>query len=138
MAVNQRALSSIWKTNNRSNNFTTKFMGNMYEDTTMEKVQQREVVIERIKTKMAKVERNRQDLKYEATMKKRVLTLYKKKWDVKVKNTDMPVKKLENILSVKANRKRQRIAVIKIQTSARRFLAQTKFKAWIKRRLESA
>jgi hypothetical protein len=138
MDVNQRALSSMWKTNYRSNNFTTKFMGNMYEDTTMEKVQQREVVIERIKTKMAKVERNRQDLKYEATKKKRILTLYKKKWNVKVKNIDMTVEKLENLLSAKANKKSQRIAVIKIQTSVRRFLAQTKFKAWIKRRLESA
>jgi hypothetical protein len=138
MNVNKRSLSSMWQTNNRSNNFTTRFMGYMYEDTTMTKEQQKEVVLERMKLKMENTEKKRQILKYETIKKKRILSLYKQKWDVKLKNTDMPVEKLENVLSVKANRKRQRRAVLRIQTSVRRFLAQKKFKVLVLKRHNAA
>lgn len=138
MDVNKRSLSSMWNTNNRSNNFTTRFMGYMYEDTTMTKEQQKEIVLERMKLKMEKTEKKRQNLKREAIKKKRILTLYKQKWDVEIKNTDMPVEKLENVLSEKANRKRQRRAVLRIQTSVRRFLVQKKYKALVLKRHNAA
>jgi hypothetical protein len=70
--------------------------------------------------------------------KRKVITLYKEKWHVGVRNTDMPVEQLENILSAKATKKQQKHAVIKIQTSFRRHQAQKRYREFVSKRDNAA
>lgn len=75
---------------------------------------------------------------FEVEKRKKLLSLYKEKFDVGVKNTSLPTYKLESILSSKATKKKQNKAVLQIQTSVRGFLARLKYRRMRERRNKAA
>ena len=54
LSVNKTTLNSMWKQNNRSNDFTTRFMGCMFQDTSMNKQLKKEIVLVKTKHKIGK------------------------------------------------------------------------------------
>lgn len=89
-------------------------------------------------SKMEQIETQRSKYKKDEEKKKHIMTLYKQMWNVKVKNRDMPVKTLENLLSKKASHKQQRRAAVKIQTAVRGMIARLNYKKIVDRRNEAA
>ncbi|CAI2368480.1 unnamed protein product [Moneuplotes crassus] len=141
LAVNKTSLSSICKSNYkyyRSAGFTKKFMGYMFEDTSMDKKLKKEIVIERMRNKMSKIDTKRQLVQNDRDKKKKILSFYRKNYDIKLKNISMPIEKLEDILSAKVTKRKQQKASLTIQTAFRKFIVLKKYKQFVQRRLDAA
>ena len=70
----------------------------------------------------------------EENHKNRILQLYKDKWNVGVKNKDLSIKKLENVLSTKVTKRQQKRAVIILQKYYRRYIIRKKYLNYLSQR----
>ena len=73
----------------------------------------------------------RQLVENDESKKKKILELYKKKYDVIVKNKNLSIDKLEDVLSKKVTKKVQTKAVLRIQAFFRMFMVKKRYMAFV-------
>ncbi|CAI2366125.1 unnamed protein product [Moneuplotes crassus] len=137
LAANKTTLNSMWKSNNRSGGFTKNFLGRMYQDNSMNKELKRDITLERIQKKMGKIDTQRQLIQNDRYKRQKIIAFYKKNYNIKIKNTDIPIERLEEILCTKVTKQSQSKAALTIQTAFRKYIALKRFKMYIKRRLDA-
>ena len=129
----------------KSSEFTNRFNGYMFEDNSLNKESKLSVVQKRVKLRMLEKELKMKQYRYEQInsytnnlifyrkeqeAKEKIIKFYKQNYEVKssLDLTNLSVKQIETILSNKANQKRQKQAIVKIQTAVRKFLCILRYK----------